>query len=313
MPVPSALSENDHQTALNSTLIRKHTTAKERSDRSQDGHQARRQNDQDALRRQMQAEASRASGVGISGDRRGGGMPVAQRTGYQSADSRLVASPPPMPSMPPSADWKDPYPPRNATYPMLPQSPQTAPPVPLGQGNRPFEYQHQQLQPQPGHGRTVSSSSMPAMHRPSQPVQPQYPRPPSSQASSGAGSSYGNGAGASRPPSNVPTLSTHQERPASISHQDARPLNPGHPRVPSSQDGRSQHRKSYALQDPGAMPRPASSQPGDTLPTQAGARKDSDLMPPGRVQGNGHKGADTFEQMGFASKPVSGDNDCRIM
>jgi len=310
--MPSALSENDHLTALNSTLIRKHTTAKERSDRSQDGHQARRQNDQEALRRQMQEEANKASGVGISGNRQDSGMPVAHRTGYQSADPRLVASPPPMPSMPPSADWTHPHPPRNATHSMPPPSPQTALPVPLGQGNRPSEYQRQEPQPQFGHGRTVSNSSMPAMHRPGQPIQTQYPRPPSSQASSGTGSSYGNGSGPSRP-SNMPTLSTHQERPASLPQQDTRPPNPAHARIPTSQERRSQHRQSYALQDPGTMPVPSPSQPGDNVPTQAGARKNSDLMPPGRVQGNGQKGADTFEQMGFVSKPVSGDNDCRIM
>jgi hypothetical protein len=260
----------------------------------------------------MQEEASKASGVGVTSDDRRSSMPLAQRTGYKPADPRFVASPPPMPSSPPPNGWPEPQPARNATYPMLSHPPQSAPPVPLAPGSRPLDYQHQQ--PQSGHGRTVSSSSMPAMHHPGQPIQPQLSRPPSSQASSGTGGSHGNGGIPSRRP-DLPVSTPHHQRPASASHQDVRPLNPAQSRIAADQDTRAQHRKSYALQDPGAMPRPTSYQPGDTHPnpSPAGSRRDSELMPPGRVQGNGYKGADTFEQMGFVSKPVSGDNDCRIM
>lgn len=80
-------------------------------------------------------------------------------------------------------------------------------------------------------------------------------------------------------------------------------------------DSRQSHRQSYALEDPGFAPSPerpatahANAKPGNPAKPER-----NNLGPPGRVQGGAYNSADTFEQMGFVSKPVSSDNDCRIM
>jgi hypothetical protein len=297
--------------ALNRTLVRKHTTAKERSDRSKLAQGARPETDQEALKRRVQEEASRASGVQAPGSGRSDGMSTAVRTGYTPAQPQQGASRLPMPAPQVVGDWRASSPARQGAYPAASNHPQIAP-VPPASASRPFEASQQVGR----HGRTVSSSSMPAVHAQQALPHPQplHPRPPSSQASSANG--HGPAAGFTSPGNSQLLTPQPGRMPSGTFSEVPPPPRSSSQSTSMTDDSRVHHRQSYALQDPGTAmipERSATLQSGGPTDQSAKSKRDNEMRPPGRVQGGAYKGADTFEQMGFVSKPVSSDNDCRIM
>lgn len=79
-------------------------------------------------------------------------------------------------------------------------------------------------------------------------------------------------------------------------------------------------RQSFALQDQGAVFSPDLGQMKTPRPQQGASVQSNEFLPPAErkkrqseSQPGQYKGAETFEQMGFMSKPVKDDNDCRIM
>lgn len=310
-PIPTALSGDDHMFALNRTIVRKHTTAKERSDRSRLAEGTRQETEQEALKRRMQDEASLASGVQLPRTGRTDGMSTAARTGYTPALPQQGPSRLPMPVPQSNGDWRAGSPARQGVYPAHPQTALG----PSASAWRPFE-----APPQAGnHGRTVSSSSMPAFQAQQPPAhhsypQPPQPRAPSTHASSASGQDLAGGLNSS---DSWELLSPQPGRkPSGTFENMPQPPRSSSQSTSMTDDSRVQHRQSYALHDPGAASVPersATLQSGNPTDQTTKAKRDNELRPPGRVQGGAYKGADTFEQMGFVSKPVSSDNDCRIM
>ena len=297
---------------LNRTLVRKHTTAKERSDRLRHGQGGRPETNQDALKRRMQEEASRASGVQTAGGSHTDGMPAAVLNGYTPAFTQQ--GPSHLPTLAPQAinDWRATVPARQGAYPTGWHSGH-ADPIPPVPPVRPLEAQGQSER----HARHSSSSAVTTL--PAQPGsvghQQQYSRPPSSNASSATG--HGDSTGLNTP-SHSQMLTPQPGRMASGSFADTeKPPRSSSQSTSLTDDSQKQRRQSYALHDPGATPvsdRPAALQ-SDAQPLHDLAKvgRQNEMRPPGRVQAGAYKGADTFEQMGFVSKPVSSDNDCCIM
>jgi hypothetical protein len=287
-PIPTALSETDHVLALNSTLVRKHTTAKEKSDKEFGG------------RLEKQANTEEVHFPGALRD---------SQTAQGQGDSSYVPMVPPLPSMPPitptpsitqrgpANDWRS-YQPEcspQAWIPELPPSPAiiATNPSPARQPRISAASNTTQGRATPQMANEASSASIPLLGMfPEPSISFNSLKPQHQQLRRASGTPY------ELSPSSSQASST----------------------AAAFQADRSRRRQSYALHDPGFVTPSGTSIPRLTTPHHDRAENDArqktskegEHATPLRVPG-AHKGADTFEQMGFVSKPVQGDNDCLVM